>query len=141
MKTKMFLMVFFSVMLAQFSYASDVEKPYAKTLSVSKLSSETIDMTRRVRGEWMGWYDYLILRVPKKEDTLISARTHIGEFSAIIECNIISINQSPSHVVADIIVAFEPENDGGYQACDLIVTSGEPRGAEVTFELGAEVGE
>lgn len=141
MKYRVVLLSLMSLLVMQVVSASpspDVEKPYVKTLVVktSKDGSRlAVDVTMRKNGEWLGWFDYIVIRVPKKEGTLVSAAVTDTSLST---CDILFVSQFKEGYFADVMVSFEAENDGGFNSCD--VTLKNKNGSRVV-ELGAEVGE
>lgn len=80
-------------------------------------------------------YREAVIRMDKKPGTFASARV-VAENLAY--CEIVKVDQQLEGVVADLIVDFDVENDGGFNSCTIEFTNGE---RTVELELGAEVGE
>jgi len=115
--------------------AAGFGEPKVKSVSVENTTEEEvlIDMgTTHVDGIF---YEYALVRIDKKRGVIATAQVL---HDTLAHCNILAVNQHPEGVVADVLIAFDVENDGGYNSCTVHFANGE---RSVFLELGAEVGE
>jgi hypothetical protein len=96
--------------------------------------SATIDPKHKVID--MNGHEYGILRVSKEANGANVKAAVIEEVLA--SCRILTINQSEDSIVADVIVGFDFENDGGYNYCSLKLIGGSE---DYTVRLETKAGE
>ncbi len=117
------------------AYAIQFGHPDVKSVSVQHEKAEEIDIdmgTTHVDGIF---FDTAIIRIDKKRGQFASAKLL---YDNLAYCQIEDIQQSVDGELADLVVNFEVENDGGFNSCTLSLHNGE---RTVLLTLGAEVGD